>query len=73
MIFLKGKLHHLLLCHGIFIYGGIASVSVEDFDNTTQVTVVGSKKVYNLLNTVLQKKKMMQNDNKNRQIYNKLP
>ena len=55
------------------IFANATRVNVETFDNTTQVTVLGSKKVYNLLNTVLQKKKMMQNDNKNRQIYNNLP
>lgn len=39
MLFLGGKLHHLLLCHGIFIYGGITSVSVEDFDKVYNLNV----------------------------------
>ena len=41
------------------IFAKATNISVENFDKTTQVTVIGSKKVYNLLNTVLQKKKMI--------------
>jgi len=51
------------------IFANATNISVENFDNTTQVTVVGSKKVYNLLATVLQKKKML-NDNNKLQIHN---
>ena len=55
------------------IFANATNISVENFDKTTQVTVIGSKKVYNLLTTVLHKKKMNQNANKERKIYNKLP
>ena len=55
------------------IFANATNISVENFDRTTQVTVIGSKKVYNLLNTVLQKKKMKQNANHRSQILNKLP
>lgn len=54
------------------IFANVTNISVENFDATTQVTVVGSKKVYNLLSTVLQKKKMLQNANNKSEIYNKL-
>ena len=55
------------------IFANATNISIENFDNTTQVTVIGSKKVYNLLSTVLHKKKMMQNANKESKILNKLP
>ena len=55
------------------IFANATNISVENFDRTTQVTVIGSKKVYNLLNTVLQKKKMKQNANHRSKILNKLP
>ena len=54
------------------IFAKSTNISVENFDSTTQVTVIGSKKVYNLLSTVLYKKKMMQNDSKQSKISNKL-
>ena len=53
------------------IFSKATNISVENFDSTTQVTVIGSKKVYNLLSTVLYKKKMMQNDNNKSKIHNK--
>ena len=52
------------------IFAHATNISVENFDKTTQVTVIGSKKVYNLLNTVLQKKKMNQNANQKSKIHN---
>lgn len=54
------------------IFAKVTNVSVENFDSTTQVTVIGSKKVYNLLSTVLQKRKMMQDANKESKVHNKL-
>ena len=55
------------------IFASATNISVENFDKTTQVTVIGSKKVYNLLATVLHKRKMIQNENKESKILNKLP
>ena len=55
------------------IFENATNISVENFDSTTQITVVGSKKVYNLLSSVIQKRKMMQNDNHKSKIPNKLP
>ena len=55
------------------IFANATNISVENFDSTTQVTVIGSKKVYNLLATVLQKKKMRENANHKSKIYNQLP
>ena len=53
------------------IFANATNISIENFDKTTQVTVIGSKKVYNLLTTVLYKKKMLQEDaNKKSKIYN---
>ena len=46
------------------IFASASKISVENFDKTTQVTVIGSRKVYNLLSTVLHKRKMMENANK---------
>ena len=54
------------------IFAKATNISVENFDKTTQVTVIGSKKVYNLLNTVLQKKKMRENANNQSKVLNKL-
>ena len=54
------------------IFANATNISVENFDKTTQVTVIGSKKVYNLLNTVLQKKKINENANNKSKIHNKL-
>ena len=55
------------------IFSKSTNISVENFDSTTQVTVIGNKKVYNLLSTVLYKKKMKQNDSNKSKISNKLP
>ena len=55
------------------IFSKATNISVENFDSTTQVTVIGNKKVYNLLSTVLYKKKMKQNDSNKSKISNKLP
>ena len=53
------------------IFSKATNISVENFDSTTQVTVIGSKKVYNLLSTVLYKKKMMQNDSNKSKVSDK--
>ena len=50
------------------IFANASKISVENFDKTTQVTVIGSRKVYNLLSTVLQKRKMLENANKESKI-----
>ena len=50
------------------IFANASKISVENFDKTTQVTVIGSRKVYNLLSTVLHKRKMMENANKESKI-----
>ena len=55
------------------IFANRTKISVENFDSTTQVTVIGSKKVYNLLSTVLYKRKMMKNANYKSEVFNKLP
>ena len=39
MIFLKGKLDHLIMCHGLFIYGAVTQISVEDFDKVYNLNV----------------------------------
>ena len=54
------------------IFANATNISVENFGSTTQVTVIGSKKVYNLLSTVLYKRKMKQNANNKSKIHNKL-
>ena len=54
------------------IFANATNISVENFDKTTQVTVIGSRKVYNLLSTVLHKRKMMENANKKSKISDKL-
>ena len=53
------------------IFANASNISVENFDRTTQITVIGSRKVYNLLSTVLHKRKMMANANKESKIYDK--
>lgn len=53
------------------IFANAANISVENFDKTTQITVIGSKKVYNLLSTVLHKRKLIQNANKESKISDK--
>ena len=50
------------------IFANASKISVENFDKTTQVAVIGSRKVYNLLSTVLHKRKMMENANKESKI-----
>lgn len=40
-----------------------ASVNVDMLDKKTQITVVNSDKMYNLLNTVVQKKKHLAEEN----------
>lgn len=39
MMFLKGRLDTLFMCHGLFIYGGISVVTVEDFDRVYNLNV----------------------------------
>ena len=53
------------------IFANASNISVENFDRTTQITVIGSRKVYNLLSTVLHKRKMMANANKESKISDK--
>ncbi len=36
-----------------------SSISVDKIDNTTQITVLNNKKVYNLLTTVIYKRKKL--------------
>ena len=52
------------------IFANATNISVENLNKTTQVTVIGSRKVYNLLATVLHKRKMIQNANKESKICN---
>ena len=52
------------------IFANASRISVENFDGTTQVTVIGNPKVYNLLSTVLHKRRMMKNANKESKIPN---
>lgn len=52
------------------IFAKSTNISVENFEETSQITVIGNKKVYNLLSTVLYKRKMRQNANNKIEIRN---
>ena len=54
------------------IFANSTNISVENIDKTTQITVIGSKKVYNLLSTVIHKRKLKENANKESKISDKL-